>query len=88
MFIKWAQENPYHAIGAIVALYSVQICLMIPFTINHFMFGYTYSLVFASQLKGFLFSVPVCMSGVMIGSMLSFWLSRYLFQDLIRAQIE
>jgi uncharacterized membrane protein YdjX (TVP38/TMEM64 family) len=64
------------------------LALTIPITLNHILFGYTYSLVFASQLKGFFFSVPVSMTGVLTGSMLSFWLSRYLFQDIVRAQID
>lgn len=88
LFISWVQTHPYSAILAIVCLYSTQLALTIPITLNHILFGYTYSLVFASQLKGFFFTVPVSMTGVLTGSMMSFWLSRYLFQDIVRAQID
>ena len=38
-------------------------------------------------MKGFLFALPVIMSGVLSGSFISFMLSRYLFKDSVRNQI-
>ena len=76
------------AIGAIDILYSICLVMTMPITLNHIMLGFTYSQVFKSKIKGFLFTIPISMSGVLIGSLLSFSLSRYLFKQMVTNQIQ
>ena len=71
------------AIGAIDVLYSITLVMTLPITLNHIMLGFTYSQVFHSKLKGFAFTIPISMSGVLCGSLISFSLSRYLFKSMV-----
>ena len=87
-FIDWVRQNPYKAIFAIHILYMGCLVLTLPITFNHIMLGFTYSQVFKSQVYGMLFTLPVVMSAVMFGSVISFLLSRYLFQNIVRRQIQ
>lgn len=82
-FIIWVREHPFLAIGAIDILYSICLVMTMPITLNHIMLGFTYSQVFKSKIKGFLFTIPISMSGVLVGSLLSFSLSRYLFKQMV-----
>ena len=82
-FIHWVREHPYQAIGAINVLYTLTLMMTLPVTLNHIMLGFTYSQVFKSKLHGFLFTIPVSMSGILTGSLISFSLSRYLFRKMI-----
>lgn len=87
-FILWVRTHPFLAIGAINVLYATTLVMTLPITLNHIMLGFTYSQVFHSKMKGFLFTIPVSMSGILTGSLISFSLSRYLFKELVTQQIE
>lgn len=76
------------AIGAIDVLYTITLMMTLPITLNHIMLGFTYAQVFESKTKGFLFTIPISMSGVLTGSLISFSLSRYLFRSMVTQQIE
>lgn len=52
------------------------------------MLGYTYAQVFESKFYGLLFSIPIIYIGCLSGAMVSFLLSRYLFRDFIKQQIQ
>lgn len=87
-FILWVRAHPYQAIGAINLLYTVTLVMTLPITLNHIMLGFTYSQVFHSKMRGFMFTIPVSMTGVLMGSLISFSLSRYLFRQMVTQQIE
>ena len=82
-FILWVRAHPFLAIGAIDVLYSLTLVMTLPITLNHIMLGFTYSQVFQSKVKGFFFTIPISMSGVLLGSLISFSLSRYLFKQMV-----
>ena len=86
-FIAWVRLNPYSAIVAIILLYTVSITFTLPTTCTHIMLGFTYSQVFQSQIKGFLFTVPIVEAGCLCGALSAFLLSRYLFKSFIKEQI-
>lgn len=50
--------------------------------------GYTYSQVFNSYIKGYLFVLPIIFVGCMGGSFAALMLSRYLFRDMVISQIK
>ena len=52
------------------------------------MLGYTYCQVFQSKLYGFLFCVPIIYVGCLLGALMSFLISRYLFKDVIKNMIQ
>jgi uncharacterized membrane protein YdjX (TVP38/TMEM64 family) len=82
-FILWVRAHPFQAVGAINVLYATTLVMTLPITLNHIMLGFTYSQVFHSKMKGFLFTIPVSMCGILTGSLISFTLSRYLFKQLV-----
>lgn len=87
-FILWVRTHPFQAIGAINLLYTMTLVMTLPISLNHIMLGFTYSQVFHSKTRGFFFTIPVSMSGVLTGSLISFALSRYLFKQMVTRQIE
>lgn len=87
-FIEWIRLNPYLAVGAIILFYIISVCLNMPIVQTHVMLGYTYSQVFSSYLKGYMFILPVVFVGCMLGSLAAMLLSRYLFRDMVKERIE
>jgi len=66
---------------------TFSVVLTIPISYSIIMLGYTYSQVFNSKLDGFLISVPIVYFGCLFGALLSFLVSRYMFQNFIKQQI-
>lgn len=60
----------------------------IPISYTIVILGYTYAQVFDSKLYGLLFTIPIVYFGCLLGGMISFLLSRYLFKDFIKQQIQ
>ena len=86
-FTDWVKLHPYQSVGYSVYLIAFSVIFTIPISYTIVMLGYTYTQVFESKLHGFLFSVPIVFSGTVIGGLLAFMLSRYLFKDFIKDQI-
>mmetsp|Transcript_8516 Transcript_8516/g.14350 ORF Transcript_8516/g.14350 Transcript_8516/m.14350 type:complete len:220 (+) Transcript_8516:223-882(+) len=88
LMIQWIRINPYQAIIAIILLYIASAIFTLPTTFTHIMLGFTYSQVFQSQVKGFIFTVPIVLVGCLLGAALAFLLSRHLFKNFVKKQIE
>lgn len=61
--------------------------MCIPISYIMIMLGYTYSEVFGSKSQGFFFAVPIIFTGAIIGEYMAFTMSRYLFKDFVKEQI-
>ena len=86
-FIDWVKMHPYQSIGYSIYVLAFSVVFTIPISYTIMMLGYTYTQVFNSKLYGLLFSVPIVFTGTVIGGLLAFMLSRYLFKDFIKEQI-
>ena len=86
-FTDWVRINPYESIFAIILLYIFSILFTLPTTATHIMLGYTYSQVFHSSYTAFVFVVPIIMMACLMGALLAFLMSRYLFRDAVKQQI-
>tara|TARA_B110000285_G_scaffold228575_1_gene291767 strand:- start:434 stop:1162 length:729 start_codon:yes stop_codon:yes gene_type:complete len=86
-FTEWVKLHPYQSIGYSIYVIAFSVVLTIPIFYTIVMLGLTYSQVFDSKMYGFLFSVPIVFSGTVIGGLVAFMLSRYLFKDFIKDQI-
>ena len=86
-FTQWVKLHPYQSIGYSVYIIAFSVVLTIPIFYTIVMLGLTYSQVFSSKLYGFLFSVPIVFTGTVIGGLVAFMLSRFLFKDFIKDQI-
>jgi uncharacterized membrane protein YdjX (TVP38/TMEM64 family) len=86
-FTEWVKVHPYQSIGYSIYIIAFSVVLTIPIFYTIVMLGLTYSQVFDSKMYGFLFSVPIVFTGTVIGGLVAFMLSRYLFKDFIKDQI-
>lgn len=86
-FIGWIRVNPYLAILAIIAYYTLSVSMCFPIVMSHLAVGFTYAQVFESQWKGLLFAFPVVFTGCLSGAMAALLLSRYLFRSIVHKQI-
>ena len=87
MFIEWAKIHPYYSIGYSIAILCLSITFTIPISYTIIMLGYTYAQVFNSKLYGLLFSVPIILTGCLSGAIVAFLMSRYMFRDFMKTQI-
>ena len=83
-YTLWAKFHPYLSISYSIALLCFSIIFTLPISYTVVILGYTYSQIFRSKLTGFLFSVPIVFTGCLLGALLAFLLSRYLFKNFIR----
>lgn len=83
-FTQWVKLHPYQSIGYSVYIIAFSVVLTIPIFYTIVMLGLTYCQVFNSKLYGFLFSVPIVFTGTVIGGLVAFMLSRFLFKDFIK----
>jgi uncharacterized membrane protein YdjX (TVP38/TMEM64 family) len=79
--------HPYQSIGYSIYVLAFQVIFTIPISYTIIMLGYTYTQVFNSKIYGMLFSVPIVFTGTVLGGLVAFMLSRYLFKDYIKEQI-
>ena len=72
----------------IIAFYIILIIFIMPISFLHVVVAYAYSKVFHSYWKGFLVSVSIIFTGVMIGALCAILLSRYILATFIRRRID
>jgi uncharacterized membrane protein YdjX (TVP38/TMEM64 family) len=87
-FTDWIKLHPQQSFFYSMMIFTFSIVFTIPISYSIIMLGYTYSQVFDSKVTGFLITVPIVYFGCLIGAVLAFLISRYVFRDFIKTQIQ
>ena len=82
-FIHWVEAHPFLGIMAVIVVYALATILFIPGAILTVGCGYAFRTAFDSTVQGVFFASVAVFIGAYIGSICSFLLGRYLFQDCV-----
>ena len=80
-FADWIKENVVIATVINLVIYSLGIPLPCPLTFMQLLFGFTYSSVFESQIKGLIFSTLLVQLAIQIGGCITIFVSRTLLRE-------
>jgi len=83
ILIEWMKTHLHGSIFIGGFIVCVSIVIEIPIMYWVIMMSYSYAQVFNSQLRGFIFTVPIVFVGAMSGMVTTFVISRYFLRDYV-----
>lgn len=86
--IDYIKEKPYESIAIVIIAYIFIILFILPISAFMILTGYAYSKAFDSFDTGFAVALSVSFVGIILGSMIAFFLGRLMFKDYIKKKID